>query len=493
MTRAAELEVCIIGAGMSGLLMGIRLQQAGIRYRILEKADSVGGTWRENRYPGLSCDVPSFFYCYSFEPNPDWSHRFSPGPEIRAYFERVAEKYGLLEHITFGQAVTAAHYEGGSWSVETDGGQTLHADVLVDATGPLHIKNVPPIPGLDRFEGECFHSAAWPDALTLEGRRIGVVGNGSTGVQMMEPLSEVASELTLFQRTPQWVFPIGNRAYSERERRWTRRLPILGAATRALYKWIFDLASVGVTEDGYWRKRMARGCREHLATVKDPELRRKLTPDYEPGCKRLILSTSFYPTLAKPHVSLVTDAIERVEPGGVVTCDGQLHELDVLVLATGFRPHEFGIAKVVGSQGLSFAEAWEKGPRTYRSITMPGFPNYFMLVGPNSPIGNISVIDVSETQTQYILECIQRLASTNAKALAPKAEAAEAFQASLRQAMEGTVWVTGCNSWYLDPNGVPTLWPWSAKRFHQVMRHPEWTDFELIDARAPSTTRSRSA
>jgi cation diffusion facilitator CzcD-associated flavoprotein CzcO len=482
MTRAADLEVCIIGAGMSGLLMGIRLQQAGIRYRILEKASSVGGTWRENRYPGLSCDVPSFFYCYSFEPNLDWSHRFSPGPEIRAYFERVAQKYGLLEHIRFGQEVGSARYGKGGWNVETNDGERFRADVLVDATGPLHIKNVPPIPGLSSFAGACFHSADWNADVALEGKRIGVVGNGSTGVQMMEPLSEVASRLTLFQRTPQWVFPIGNRPYSERERRWTRRLPILGSATRALYKWIFDLASVGVVKDGFWRKRMARGCREHLETVKDPELRRKLTPDYEPGCKRLILSTSFYPTLEKEHVSLVTEGIERVEPRGIVTADGQLHELDVLVLATGFRPHEFGIANVVGASGISFAEAWAKGPRTYRSITMPDFPNYFMLVGPNSPIGNISVIDVSETQAQYILECIERIGAESGKALAPKAEAAEAFQASLRQAMKGTVWVTGCNSWYLDPDGIPTLWPWSAKRFHEVMRHPEFADFELLDA-----------
>lgn len=481
-TRTAPLETCIIGAGMSGLLMGIRLQQAGKRFRILEKASSVGGTWRENRYPGLSCDVPSFFYSYSFEPNPDWTHRFSPGPEIRSYFERVAEKYDLLPHITFGQSVTSARYAEGRWEIETSGGERIHADVLVDATGPLHIKHVPEIPGLESFEGACFHSAEWDDALDLSGKRIGVIGNGSTGVQMMAPLSEVATHLTLFQRTPQWLYPIGNKAYSDRERRWTRRLPILGRLTRALYKWIFDLASVGVVEDGFWRKRMAKGCREHLETVKDPELRRKLTPDYEPGCKRLILSTNFYPTLEKAHVALVTEGIERVEPRGVVTADGTLHELDVLVLATGFRPHEWGIANVVGAQGQTHTEAWEKGPRTYRSIALPGFPNYFMLVGPNSPIGNISVIDVSETQTQYILDCIERIDQAGGRALAAKPEAAEAFQKSLTQAMEGTVWVTGCHSWYLDPNGIPTLWPWSAKRFHEVMRRPDFSDYDWIDA-----------
>ena len=482
MTRRDELETCIIGAGMSGLLMGIRLQKAGLRFRIFEKAASVGGTWRENTYPGLTCDVPSFFYSYSFEPNPEWSHRFSPGPEIRSYFERVAEKYDLLKHISFGEEITDARYEEGGWTIETSGGERVRANVLVDATGPLHIKNYPEIPGLESFEGTSFHSADWDHDATLEGKRIGVVGNGSTGVQMMAPLSTVASHLTLFQRTPQWIFPVGNKPYSEGERKWTRRLPFLGSVTRAFYKRAFDKASVGVTEEGYWRRSMAKGCREHLAKVKDPELRQKLTPDYEPGCKRLIMSTNFYPTVQKEHVAVVTERIERIEPRGVVTEDGQLHELDVLVLATGFRPHDWGISHVVGAEGLSLKEAWAQGPRTYRSITLPGFPNYFMIVGPNSPIGNISIIDVSETQTQYILDCIEHVAAAEGKVLVPKREAAEVFQASLREAMKGTVWVTGCNSWYIDPDGNPTLWPWSAHHFHQVMRKPEFADFELVDA-----------
>jgi len=479
--RGSELETVIIGAGMSGLLMGIRLQKAGKRFHIYEKATSVGGTWRENRYPGLTCDVPSFFYSYSFEPNPDWSHRFSPGPEIRGYFERTAEKYGLLEHISFGETITSARYEDGGWAIETGSGAHSRADVLVDATGPLHIKNYPSIPGLDRFEGTMFHSADWDHTVRLEGKRIGVIGNGSTGVQMMEPLSELAAHLTMFQRTPQWIFPVGNKRYSERERSWTRRLPILGKLTRAFYKQVFELGSVGVVQDGYWRRSMAKGCREYLETVKDPELRRKLTPDYEPGCKRLILSNRFYPTLQKENVDLVSESIDRIEPRGIVTGDGQLHELDVLVLATGFRPHDWGIDPIIGPEGTSIKEAWAQGPRTYRSVTMPGFPNFFMLVGPNSPIGNISIIDVSETQTQYVLACIRRI-EQEGKALAPKREAALAFQASLKEAMKDTVWVTGCDSWYLDPEGTPTLWPWSAGRFRKMMRRPDFADFDLIDA-----------
>jgi len=486
------LETCIIGAGMSGLLMGIRLRQAGKRFRILEKAQSVGGTWRENTYPGLSCDVPSFFYSYSFEPNLDWSHRFSPGPEIRDYFERTARKYDLLPDIDFGTQVTSARFEEGRWSLETDKGESLRADVLVDATGPLHLKNHPEIPGLESFEGKLFHSADWDHDYPLEGKRIGVVGNGSTGVQMMQPLSEVAAELILFQRTPQWIFPVGNKRYSERERALTRRFPVLGQLTRALYKRLFDAASVGVVEDGYWRRRMSKGCRDYLAQISDPELRRKLTPDYEPGCKRLILSKTFYPTLEKPNVELVTEGIERIEPAGIRTSDGTLHPLDLLVLATGFRPHDWAIDPIVGLGGRSLKEAWAQGPRTYRSITMPGFPNFFMVVGPNSPIGNISVIDVSETQTNYILDCIELLDRERGKALTPLPEAAERFQASLREAMKGTLWVTGCKSWYIDPDGVPTLWPWSARRFHEVMRRPVFSDFELIDTPQDSPQLERT-
>ncbi len=394
----------------------------------------------------------------------------------------MAQKYKLHDDIDFGTTITEARFEQGGWTIRTSEGEPIRADVLVDATGPLHIKNYPQIDGLDDFAGTKFHSAAWDHSVPLEGKRIGVIGNGSTGVQMMAPLSDVASDLTMFQRTAQWVYPIGNRPYTDRERKWTRRLPILGSLTRWVYRELFNRASAGVIEDGFWRQRMASGCREYLETVEDPELRDKLRPDYEPGCKRLILSTDFYPALEKEHVHLETGAIDHIEAGGVVTKDGKLHELDVLVLATGFSAHEWGIANVVGVDGLSQSEAWEKGPRTYRSVTMPGFPNFFMIVGPNSPIGNISIIDVSETQTRYILDCIERLDQAPGKAIMPRREAAEEFQAELREAMKGTQWVTGCSSWYVGPDGTPTLWPWTAPEFHRVMTKPDFDDFELIDA-----------
>jgi cation diffusion facilitator CzcD-associated flavoprotein CzcO len=474
-----EPEICIVGAGMSGLLMGIRLKQAGIEsFRIYEKASSLGGTWRENTYPGLTCDVPSFFYSYSFEQNRDWSRRFSPGPEILAYFERVAEKYDLLPHIRFGEKIVSARYGDGRWAVETGSGE-IAADVVVSATGALHQWRYPQIKGLEKFEGAMFHSAAWDHDVDLAGKRIGVVGNGSSGVQMMAPLSEVASHLSMFQRTAQWIMPIGNVEYTPGQRRRARRFPFIPRLTRLYYQQIFEAFSAAVVEPGRRRQSVAERCRAYLASVEDPELRRKLTPDYEPMCKRLILSRDFYPTLMKEHVELVAEGIDHVEARGVVTLDGELHELDVLVLATGFDTHAWGIEEVVGRDGRSLKEAWAEGTRAYRSVAVPGFPNFFTLVGPNSPIGNISLIDVSEVQADYILRCIRLLQEGEVKALSPTAEATRAFHASLLEAMKDTVWVTGCNSWYLDADGVPNTWPWTAKRFHQEMRRPDLADFEL--------------
>ena len=471
-------EIAIVGAGMSGLLMGIQLRRAGIAsFRIYEKAESVGGTWRENSYPGLACDVPSFFYSYSFETNLDWSRRFSPGPEILAYFERVAEKYDLLPHIRFGELVASARYADRGWSIETGSGEKSRSDVLVLATGPLHEKSYPDIAGLDSFAGAQFHSAAWDHDVPLAGKRIGVIGTGSTGVQMTAPLSEVAGHLTVFQRTAQWIMPVGNKRYSDEQRRRKHRLPFLAKLTRWFFQAIFESSSAAVVRPGRLRQKLAADCRKYLATVRDEELRRKLTPDYEPGCKRLVMSTDFYPALAKPNVSLETEGIERVEPGGVVTRDGRLHELDVLVLATGFDAHAWGIDHVVGEGGRSLKQAWKDGVRSYRSVAMPGFPNLFMLAGPNSPIGNISVIDIAEVQSRYILQCIRRIQRGKARALAPSLAATRAFHASLLDAMQDTIWVTGCDSWYLDEDGVPILWPWTARRFHREMRRPKFREW----------------
>ena len=476
-------EICIIGAGMSGLLMGIRLKAAGIHsFRIYEKASSVAGTWRENRYPGLSCDVPSFYYSYSFEPNPDWSHRFASGPEIRAYFERVAEKYELLPHIQFGTLITGARREDGRWTVQSeagDAGETIRADILITACGPLHKKVYPDIDGLESFQGAQFHSADWDDDVELEGRRIGVIGTGSSAVQMMAPLSKVASHLTMFQRTAQWIMPYSNKPYSERWKKWARRLPLIAKLNRFRFRFLFDQFGRAVVESGRTRQQIGDRCRKYLASVEDPELRAKLTPDYEPMCKRLVISRDFYPTLRKEHVELVTEGIDRVETKGIVTLDGKLHELDVMVLATGFDAHAWGVEQIIGEHGLSLPEAWAKGDRAHRSVAFPGFPNFFMLVGPNSPVGNLSLIDVAETQTKYIMQFVAMFQQGKFSEVVPTPEATRKFHESLLAAMKDTVWVTGCGSWYLDADGVPITWPWTAARFRKDLRRPDLSEYEL--------------
>jgi len=476
-------EICIIGAGMSGLLMGIRLKQAGIEnFRIYEKGATVGGTWRENRYPGLCCDVPSFLYSYSFEPNLDWSHRFAPGREIWDYFEGIAKKYDLLPHIAFNKEIASARYEGRQWHIETKDGDKTVADILISAWGALHRKHYPEIEGLDSFEGAAFHSADWNHDVKLEGKRIGVIGTGSTAVQMMAPLSKVARKLHMFQRTAQWIMPIGNKEYTPRERSQKRRFPVLAKFTRWYFEQLFEIFSTAVVQDGWRRRRVSKQCREYLARVKDPELRRKLTPDSDPMCKRLVISNDFYPTLRKEHVELVTEGIDHIEAKGIVTVDGTLRELDVLVLATGFDAHAFGVEEVVGKDGVSLKQAWDGGTRAYRSVAFPGFPNFFMLIGPNSPVGNISLIDISETQTKYVMNCIRMFQEGKFAAIEPNAEATRKFHESLVGAMVNTVWVTGCNSWYLGPDGVPITWPWTAKRFRKDLRKPNLAEFDLSSA-----------
>lgn len=475
-----EPRICIVGAGMSGMLMAIKLLRAGIRdFVIYEKSTSVGGTWRENRYPGVACDVASFSYCYAFEPNPEWSHRFSPGPEIRRYFERVAEKYGLLPFIRFGTEVRSAVWSDGAWQVETTAGDSERFDVMVAATGPLHHIKYPDIPGLDSFAGKAVHTAAWDEQLDLRGKRVGVIGTGSSAVQLTAPVAELAAKLTLFQRTAQWIMPTPNPRYSPLAIELKRRFPVLGRLTRLLYDWVGEQFGQAALADG-WRRRMVDWmCRRNLASIKDPELRRKLTPDHKAMCKRMIVSDTFYPALQRDNVEVVTDAIERIAPEGVVTRDGRLHPLDVLVLATGFYPNAWGVERVVGEGGVSLRQAWESGTRSYRSIAVPGFPNYFMLIGPNSPITNLSLIEIAEIGSDYVMQCIDGLRQQRYRAIAPRVDVTEAFTRSMKAAFTGTIWVSGCNSWYLDADGVPATWPWTPARYRRELSRPDLADFEL--------------
>ncbi|MGH3519892.1 MAG: flavin-containing monooxygenase [Haloechinothrix sp.] len=491
--------VVIVGAGMSGICMGIKLKQAGIEsFTIYEKGSSVGGTWRDNTYPGLSCDVPSRFYQYSFRSNPDWTHLFSPGREIWEYFDRAADEYDLGPHITFNTEVLGADFANGRWRIRTSDGKETVADFLISATGVLHHPRYPDIEGLDTFAGAAFHSARWDHDAELAGKRVGVVGTGSTAVQLTSDIARKVERLLVFQRSAQWVFPVPNWRYSRHTRATYRRIPALSRIGYLGYKKLLDVTIFrAVIEPGWQRWLMSSICRLNLRTVRDPELRRALTPDYQPMCKRLVMAPHFYREVQRANVDIVTEGIQRVEPRGIVTRDGRLHELDVLVLATGFDSHAYvRPMELAGVAGITLEEAWRHGPRAYRTVALPGFPNFFMLMGPHSPIGNYSLVAIAETQVRFVMKWISRWCAGEVATLVPTEEATERFNLQMRAAMPSTVWVTGCRSWYLGKDGVPELWPWTPAKHEAMLREPDPAEFHLEpvpDSATPDPAESSPA
>jgi cation diffusion facilitator CzcD-associated flavoprotein CzcO len=477
------LRFAIIGAGMAGILSAIKLKEAGLTdFMVYEKADRVGGTWRENTYPGLSCDVPSHLYSYSFAPTPDWSHRFSPGEEIQRYFERVAREYDIERQIRFNDAVASCTFEDGRWYLETEGGHRDDVDVVIAATGVLHHPRLPDFEGLDDFEGAMFHSSRWDHDVALDGARIGIVGTGSTAVQMVSALVDRAAHLSLFQRTAQWIMPQENPPYGEDEKSAFRTDPERLAELRANLTRVFDtFANAIVDAHSPEMKMIAEMCRENLENnVRDPALREALRPDYQAACKRLIISPDFYGAIQRPNAELVTEGIERIEKAGVRTRDGRLHELDVLVLATGFKTDAFmRPMTVIGRDGETLAEAWRARPTAYMSVSIPDFPNFFMLNGPNGPVGNFSLIEVAELQFDYIMQLLQPLRSGAYREVSATRDAMEQHETARVKAAEKTVWVTGCRSWYLDDRGVPAVWPWSFDRFRAEMAAPKPEAYEF--------------
>jgi cation diffusion facilitator CzcD-associated flavoprotein CzcO len=475
----------ILGAGMSGILSAIRLEAAGLRdFAIYEKADRLGGTWRENTYAGVGCDVPSHLYCYSFAPNPDWSHRFSPGAEIQAYFEDVARRFGVDRLIRYGTEVSRLRFEGGRWKLETKDGQRDEGDVVIAATGVLHHPSYPEIEGLASFGGPCFHSARWDHSVPLDGKRIGVIGTGSTAIQIVSALVDEVGKLSLFQRTAQWIMPQENPAYTEQEKAQFRSDPaILRQMRDEISRTFADSISQAVVDaDSPQLKMIEEICRANLELgVKDPVLREKLRPNYRAACKRLIMSADFYQAIQRPNAELVTEGIQRIEPGGVRTKDGRLHALDVLILATGFRVDRFlRPIEVTGRNGLTLEQSWAQRPSAYLAIAIAGFPNLFMLNGPNGPVGNFSLIEVAELQFAYVMQLVEHIRAGRCREVSVRPEAAARFEDVRTEATKKTVWRSGCRSWYLDDRGVPASWPWSFDKFREEMAAPKLADFELV-------------
>lgn len=483
MSAAKALSAAIIGAGASGIAAAIKLRSVGIDDVVLfEKAEDLGGTWRDNTYPGLHCDVPSHLYRYSFAPNAEWSHFFSPGPEIQAYLKRVARDFGVEPLIRYGQQVTRAEYTAGRWRIETSQGEQGEFDVVLTATGVLHHPVYPDIPGRDDFEGAAFHSARWDHGVSLKGKRVGIVGTGSTAAQILPAIVDEVEQVSLFQRTAQWIMPQSNTAITEDDKAKYRADPqamqLQYGGIALVVNTTFGDALVGENEAFY--ATIVQRCQDNLATVADPDLRARLTPAYKPGCKRLIVSDLFYPAIQKRNAELVTTGIERIEAHGIRTADGALHELDVIVFATGFDPHQlFRPMQVVGRGGVSLDEVWSRGNIAYRGVSIPGFPNFFMAGGPNSPIGNFSFIMTAERQLDYVLQLIERLQTGEAREIAAKPDSTAAYNDAVKERMAGSIWASGCRSWYFDKNGNVASYPWSYETFERDMRAPALEDFEF--------------
>jgi cyclohexanone monooxygenase len=478
------LRVAIIGAGPAGIAAAIRLYQQGIDDVVLfEKNADIGGTWQVNRYPGLTCDVPAHLYRFSFAPNPEWTHRYAARAEILEYIKGMAEKHNVVEKVRLSHEVTSAEYADGRWRIHTNHGAAGSYDIVVTAVGVLHHPVYPDIPGLGDFEGYLAHSSAWNEATDIRGKRVGIIGTASTAVQIISAIVDDVKQVTLFQRTPQWILPEENPAIPEEVRSryrsdpdyLDRRYQILSEKFMAG----FGTALADPTSQAY--SDIARLCRENLAqNVIDEDLRRRLTPDYEVGCKRLVVSNTFYAAIQKPTAKLVTDPIKRIETKGVRTADGTLHELDVLVTATGFDAHRyFRPMEIKGIGGLTLEDAWRNYPRTYRAICVPQFPNWFMLGGPTTPIGNFPYFKTVEHQLEYILQLVALLQSGAATAVDPKGEPTNAYNAALRVKADTSLWASGCKSWYLGKDGKVYTYPWPFSQFQAEMREPLFEDFNL--------------
>ena len=464
-TRPAHVAVLIVGSGFAGLGAAIQLDLAGRPdFLVIERGSEVGGTWRDNTYPGAACDVPSQLYSFSFAPNPNWTRTYSPQPEIQQYLRDTAERSGTLDRHLFNCELLSAQWESGNrrWAVETSRG-SFTADILVTAFGGLSEPKLPAIAGIEQFSGDIFHSANWDHDCDLAGRRVAVIGTGASAIQFVPQIAAVAGHLDIFQRTPPWIMARGDREFTRAERGLFRWAPGFQRLKRQMIYAARDANSIAFCYAPWILERVsARATAHRDRQLADPELRRRLTPHFVMGCKRVLLSDDYYPTLAGNSVDLVTDPITQVCADGVMTADGVLHGADVLIMATGFRATDSPAADLItGAAGRTLGETWRMaGQQAYKGSTVAGFPNMFMLVGPNTGVGNTSMIFMIESQLRYLLDALRLMDRHQLATVEPTADAERRFNSSLQRAMARTVWTTGCASWYLDAHGRnTTLWP----------------------------------
>ena len=483
-----HVRFAVVGSGFAGIGCGIRLKQAGITdFVILERADDVGGTWRDNTYPGCACDVPSHLYSFSFEPNPRWSRTFSPQPEIWDYLRHCSTKYGIDPHVRFNHTVTEAAWDEDEqvWQIETDHG-SLSADFFVSGVGALSDPKLPDIRGIETFEGRMFHSAQWDHDYDLTGKRVAVIGTGASSIQFVPRIQPLVGQMHVFQRTAPWIVPQRDRELTRFEKAVYKLFPPAQLAMRAAIYWLRELIVLGFMHphEGGVNEKVAR---RHLRSqVKDPELRKKLTPNYRMGCKRVLISDSYYPALQQPNVDVVTESIAEVKPHSIVTADGTEREIDALILGTGFYVTDMPVANYVrGRGGKTMAELWKGSPQAYLGTTVHGFPNMFFLVGPNTGLGHNSIVFMIESQLNYMLDCLEHMRQRGVHVFEVREQVQDAFNDRIQKRLEGTVWNSGgCASWYLDENGKnTTIWPGFTWPFRQDTRHFNPGDYELTTRR----------
>ncbi len=480
-------HVVIVGAGFGGIGMAIGLLEDGARVTIIEKLGGVGGTWRANTYPGAACDVPSHLYSFSFAPKADWSRVYAPQQEILAYLEQVVGDHDLWPHIRTGTEVTAATWDDASctWEVELDTGESLTCDVLVSATGQLSRPLVPDVPGLGEFPGAVMHSATWDHDVELEGARVAVVGSGASAIQFLPPVAEVAEHTTLFQRTPPWVLARYDRDFVPAERALFEHVPGARAAYR-LGIWAWKEASwFAFRDESPMNRVLTRLADWRLRQrVADPELREAVRPDFTPGCKRVLVSNEWYDALQRDDVSVVSSGVAEVDGSTVVGSDGSRAEVDVILLGTGFSASDLLTPMTVtGRGGRDLHEQWAGGAEAYLGMSVAGFPNLFVLYGPNTNLAHNSIIYMLESQFAYVRDAVRRIARGRADALDVRVDVQERFNTTLERRLEDLVWDTGCSSWYLTGSGRNTLnWPGLTIEYRYRTRRLDPGDYEVLHA-----------
>jgi cation diffusion facilitator CzcD-associated flavoprotein CzcO len=468
-----DLSVAIVGSGFSGIGLAIRLKQEGVEdFAVLERGDGVGGTWHFNTYPGCACDVPSHLYSFSFAPNPGWSRTYSRQPEIRAYLHRLVEDFGVAPRIRLNTEVSSARWDEGAerWELETSRGP-LRARVLVSATGPLVEPKTPPFPGLETFAGPAFHSARWDHSVDLAGKRVAAVGTGASAIQFVPAIAPDVARLHVFQRTPPWVMPHSSRPISRFEQRLYKALPFTQRLVRGGIYAARELLVLGFVKQPRIMKAIERIAERHRrGAISDPALLKQVTPDYTIGCMRILPSNEWYPALARDNVELIAgDPIAEVRERSVVTESGAEREVDAIVFGTGFHVVDMPVAKMVyGRGGRTLEDVWDGSPNAHLGTAVAGFPNLFILLGPNTGLGHSSMVYMIESQIAYVIDALRELRRNGHRTVEVKREVQAHFNREVQARMQGTVWSTGCKSWYLDEKGNnPTLWPdwtWQFRR-----------------------------